>query len=780
MPAATTFKPSKYQEALFQFIQTGQGHAMVEAVAGAGKTTSLVEAAQYLPKDKKALFLAFNVHIAKPLGERLRARGSTMECSTIHSLGRRVLAKNLPQGLELRIEDKKYRDLARSYLAGVLAQWEHRDLANRVKTADLVNLLTKLTDFARLTLTDPTVGNLLSLISHFDLPMEDIESAALTIVLDGVAPVLAQGIEFFQLGQIDFTDMIWLPTKLDFPCPQYDFVFCDEAQDLNNAQRALVQRCCKYGRMVFVADRRQALYGFAGADTNSVQNIIDATGATTLPLSICYRCGKEIVKLAQQVTPIIEYDPTKPDGEVQHITVDDFWQHVKPGDMVLCRTTAPLVERCLALLRKGIKAVVRGKDIGKTFVDLLQKLSMRSGFRIETVGKLVEQHRMEQLNILSKVPDNEMKVASLNDRIDTFVALYEAYLRQAKEQQQEPSIYGLQTYFETFFKDEEDEKHVVTFSTVHKAKGLECERVFIIEGQLMPHPAAKKDWQLEQEFNILYVAITRAKQQLIFVGHAPASLTLPGDEQPAQPTLELAPVVVTEVPNEAIALPAASVVEADPTLAAYLEAADTCPGCGEPCDLSGQCCWSCGLVFNHQAVQMQDDVEELDLDAPVEVTPTPAALDDMEAETTTDEAQPTIEAMNTADLALIQVMRERAEALEAEKHALEAEVQRLRAENERLRRLAHHGDTTDLSEDYEHTPNHLKPKLGRTKKEGAQERPEQQKGTGRRQPLQLSLDPLMVAVVKSMKLNCSGFFEEQVEQWQPYQEAKEMYTRKAG
>src|SRR6185437_9136847 len=106
-----TFTPSKYQEAIFSFIETGNGHAVVDAVPGSGKTTTLLLASDLLPKTAKAIFLAFNKHIADELSGKLAERGAPMVASTIHSMGKRFLGNG-----NLRIEGKKYRDIAKSAL----------------------------------------------------------------------------------------------------------------------------------------------------------------------------------------------------------------------------------------------------------------------------------------------------------------------------------------------------------------------------------------------------------------------------------------------------------------------------------------------------------------------------------------------------------------------------------------------------------------------------------------------------------------------------------------
>jgi superfamily I DNA/RNA helicase len=62
-----------------------------------------------------------------------------------------------------------------------------------------------------------------------------------------------------------------------------------------------------------------------------------------------------------------------------------------------------------------------------------------------------------------------------------------------------------------------DKKDGISLSTIHKAKGLEANNVFIACESLMPSKAAKKDWEIRQEYNLMYVAYTRAKNILGFI-----------------------------------------------------------------------------------------------------------------------------------------------------------------------------------------------------------------------------------------------------------------------
>lgn len=489
------FIPSKYQQAIFDFVTSGKGHGVVDACPGSGKTTTLIQAAKLLPANCNAIFLAFNKHIATELNAKLKEQGSGMQAMTIHSLGLQAL-RALP--VKAQIDDKKYRVLCKDYLQ-----------AKQSYDYQLQQVLQKLTSFAQLTLSDTDEESLWKLVEHFGIEQITRYDKEWPIIWKGVRQILDAGIEQAKrFGTVDFNDMVWLPVVLGLLPAKADWIFVDECQDLNAAQLQLVLMAVNgHGRLLFIGDKRQSLYGFAGADTESVDKIIQRTKATVLPLSICYRCPTSHIKLCADIFPGIEAAPNAPQGVIEHIKPEALSEHVKPGDLVLCRLTAPLVETCLSLLREGVRAKVRGRDIGKNFVDIVNKL--RKSFPYLTIEKLsetLENYRQQQMVLIGSGEDAEMKVAALDDKIDTMQALLQAYMA---EHQGTASFDGFCIYIEGFFSDELGP--VVTLSTVHKAKGLEEKRVFILRPDLMPFPKAKLGWQMEQEFNIKYVAFSRAK-----------------------------------------------------------------------------------------------------------------------------------------------------------------------------------------------------------------------------------------------------------------------------
>ena len=95
--------------AVFDFVQEGEGHGIINAVAGAGKTTTIMECARFVPDADKALFCAFNTSIAKEIAKKFRRKGiHSIAVRTIHAPGRQILVSNNSTGYELKLNNRSY------------------------------------------------------------------------------------------------------------------------------------------------------------------------------------------------------------------------------------------------------------------------------------------------------------------------------------------------------------------------------------------------------------------------------------------------------------------------------------------------------------------------------------------------------------------------------------------------------------------------------------------------------------------------------------------------
>ena len=83
-------KPSAYQKDIYKIFTQSSDNINISAVAGSGKTTVLIELLKLLPKDKTAVFMAFNNSIVDELKERIKTTAQ-VQVTTIHSYGWRAI-----------------------------------------------------------------------------------------------------------------------------------------------------------------------------------------------------------------------------------------------------------------------------------------------------------------------------------------------------------------------------------------------------------------------------------------------------------------------------------------------------------------------------------------------------------------------------------------------------------------------------------------------------------------------------------------------------------------
>ncbi len=486
--AVLGFVASEYQKAIFDWIKTGQGNCAVSAVPGSGKTSTLIRASQsHLPIGVSSKFLAFNKHVVEELQPKLPRH---VTASTIHSIGFGACAK---RGWT-EIKNNKYSTLLIDCL---------NDKNIKLKGGQFKAAL-QLIQFVQHTLSNTDASSLRQLAQDYDLlDMKDWSFAS-----ELVTEVLRRGLTF---PVVSYNDMLWLPLKKNWALPQFDYLLVDEAQDLTKAQLEIVLKMFREGsRALFVGDERQAIMGFNGADYRSIGNIKERTKAITLPLSICYRCPKSHIQLANEVHNVIEPAPTAIEGEVEKIDEDDIPCLVKTGDLIICRCLYPLIEVFYDLLQKGIPACVKGQDISQQLLNCLAQTCLGGAMSSGEFAELIEAWFETWKKLIEEEKDNgldsSLKIASQKDRIRCLTAMYRANNCR--------NVSDLHALIENLGKHR---KHGVLLTTIHGAKGLEADTVFLLKPDLLPHPKAKRPQELEQEKNLEFVAKTRSRRRLFLV-----------------------------------------------------------------------------------------------------------------------------------------------------------------------------------------------------------------------------------------------------------------------
>ena len=499
------FVPSKYQQGIFDFIQHGNGNAVINALAGSGKTSTIVNAVKLIPSTCNALFIAFNKEIVKELEKKLEGV-KNVQVKTLHSLGFLMIRRNL--GTNIEIDEYKYRTFIKKNIKQ-LSSADFDKMTTKLIQQYTDNVI-QLCDLGRYNLAQ-CEKDLLQVSARHDIPIIDDEC-------DAVLNVLKWGKE--NTTSIDFTDMVWLPYELTLnPIGlQYDYIFIDECQDLNAAQRELFLRCFRRGtRFIAVGDKKQAIYSLAGADAKSFAKLQSLPNTTTLPLPISYRCPKKVVNLANQFVDTMECREGAPDGEIVHnVSIKD----IHDGDMVLCRTKMPLIKLYMRYLRMGVKSYVRGQDIGLNLlrmVDKTEQIMLNVSLQKDGVFARLYDDLFEERNRLMIKRGMDLEDATLSNQI---MNKYDSIKALEILTEGLTSARDLHDRIENVFAESADG---VCLSTIHKAKGLEANNVYILCKTLMPSRLATQDWEKEQEQNLMYVAYTRAKYKLGFVSETEIS-----------------------------------------------------------------------------------------------------------------------------------------------------------------------------------------------------------------------------------------------------------------
>jgi superfamily I DNA/RNA helicase len=533
---------SEEQEAIWEYMLKGRGHLVINAGPGVGKTWVGVQGCLRMPSTKSIFFIAYNKHIATEAQGKLRASGcGNVEAMTFHSLGLRIIRNNFPTA---QISDSKMEEILVG-LNPAPVQTSSEQMAEWRRTLNLAEKLCGLVknynvDYA----AEGFQAELEKLADHHGIDLNGVYPKAFTLLVPALDECKARvGIA------VDFDDMIWLPVVLDlrirYAC---DIIFTDESQDLNVVQHELIFRATKPTSRVFVVgDRRQSIYGFRGAHTASMDELkrrlaATAVGVKEFPMTITYRCPKSHVVLAQAISPDIRALDDAPEGVIEEMEYKKAVDAMQPGDMVMCRVNAKLIECAYGLIKRNIRPLLKGRDIGAgllALVDKLEKSALKlQGNEMSNLLAVLNQYRFdEQTKLLALGDKAKGRVAALSDKCDCLCEFI-ANSKTIKDMR-----YRIETLFEKANDTSADDKvNTVVLGTVHRTKGLEAERVFILAPELIPHPATRQAWEMEQETNIAWVAATRAKFNratgapgtLIFCGAIP-DIYLKAPEPPVAP-----------------------------------------------------------------------------------------------------------------------------------------------------------------------------------------------------------------------------------------------------
>jgi len=500
------------QLAAVTWTHTNHGNLILEAVAGSGKTFTIIEmliAINYHFPQARSALMSFNAKVRDELKARVLTKSiRNTEVNTVHGFGfssfKSHFGARKPNAYKLT-------DL----LEPLLKQFK----LNYSFSKPITQTVSIAKDTGMDLFYPNTTAEWRKLIDYHDISWDE-EKLPLSNFINLCADLFSLSVK--KTDKIDFGDMIYLPLKHNLTFPQFDFVFIDEAQDTNATRREVAKRMLKQsstsngedviaqtpGRLIAVGDRHQAIYGFTGADNDALDILKKEFSAQELPLSTCFRCSKAVIRHAQSIVPQILPRTGAIEGAV-NLKMPEYNFHENlfsqrfpdlSHSAILCRKNAPLISIAFQLLEKQIPCRIEGRDIGQELIKLCKKLDDSSK---PALSLSLRKHLSDQSSKLSPY-----KLDLLSDKISAITSILTL-----------PSITSVPQLYqqiESVFSDYDPSKpSKLTLSSIHKSKGLEWNTVYLLgRNAWMPSKFATQPWMEEQEQNLIYVAITRAKETL--------------------------------------------------------------------------------------------------------------------------------------------------------------------------------------------------------------------------------------------------------------------------
>lgn len=539
---------SRYQEKILKYFNDNpRSNMMISALAGSGKSTMACLLSEHTTTSD--IYVAFNNSIAEEF--RTKIKNPKTKVMTLHSLGLSIMNSNIRTAKE----EKKI-----TYTNATLDNLKiYKIIDNELTILDRrMDFMKKmfykdqyftLYNLCRLTMTNLADSTALRQIIQDYRLFENDEGYQFPDITDCISMLKNVDGEswniFNQTGVIDFTDMLyityWKLEKKEWEVPYYNLytnIMFDEAQDASSIQLNLLKYIKrKGGRYIFILDKNQAIYSFAGSNSLSYSLIPKMFAPMKeFDLPICYRCPSSHLKQVNRLfnIPILPRDDA-PKGKIFNIEKEDIAANIKQGDMIISRKNKWLGSVIVDLAKAGKPIQIEDKEMVTSIKKIVEKNknSTARGLRKdlqEEVTKYNQEKAKKPSQLLEAVQENNVEEVATaiddNKKIDNYnfiLGILKEYLKKNPNATKDNFAMYISNLLNT--GDSKTSKSNVfapkvkpiRICSVHKAKGLEAENVFVLnEGRVCFDFRNSKE-QNQQEKNLSYISYTRAKNNLYLV-----------------------------------------------------------------------------------------------------------------------------------------------------------------------------------------------------------------------------------------------------------------------
>jgi len=502
-----THAPTPEQQAIISAAEHSTASLMIAAYAGTAKTTTIEMLASRLDAPS-ILALAFNVKIKEELATRLP---SHFTVKTLNGLGHGAWMK--ATGKKITLDAGKLGKIITPLAKSARIELSKEEWVN------VKDLVTEARKIGLIPSTFPHKGLVPDDISHWRALAEQADVFCGPELLDFARSVLLESCKQAFQGVIDFDDQIYMAALFNGVFPKFHTVIVDEAQDLSILNHKMLQKVVTH-RLIVCGDKKQSLYAFRGADTQSMEKIrLLRADWLDFPLTLTFRCPKVVVDRQQEHAPGYRASENNLQGELldwtEHLPPTNTpsswgWKDIpQPGKLaILCRNNSPLIKLAFRLIRQNVACHMLGRDLGKNLIATLNKLALKPTTAISIVAATLLSWKDREAAVL-RANEKDSALDKLHDRYESICAVMESAPVNTLGEL-------VSAITSLFAKD----KGLVTMATAHKAKGLEWDTVLHLDPWRVPSKFAKSDEDLQQEANVQYVIETRAKNTLILASYA--------------------------------------------------------------------------------------------------------------------------------------------------------------------------------------------------------------------------------------------------------------------
>jgi len=473
-------------------IINSTGNIKINAVAGSGKTTTIIEYAKARPKNSRILYLAFNKSVKLEAIKKFAEQEITnVKVETAHSLA----YKNIVFHHNYKVNSLGYKT---NEIAELLKLKGNGEKHNEYIIANHINKFTAY--FCN--------SNALKVqeLNYLDLLSDEKAKKFVKTFYDYIVRQSRLLLGKMDKGEIDITHDFYLKKfQLSNPTLPFDYILFDEGQDASPAMLDifLKQKATK----VIVGDTHQQIYGWRFAI-----NSIEKADFKTYNLSTSFRFSQDIANLAMETLKLKEY-----------LGVDNQINISGKGETKTTKSKAVLARTNLGLLLKAIEYVTEKENLkhiyfegninSYTYADdgasLYDVLNLYNGKR-----RLIRDKLIKSMNDMAELEEYIEKTEDA--QLGMMVEIVKEYGNEI------PDI--IKAIKDKHIDNDEKEKAEMIFSTVHRSKGMEYDSVQLVEDFITEKKLQKiKDdigddelylSRLNEEVNLLYVAITRTKNSI--------------------------------------------------------------------------------------------------------------------------------------------------------------------------------------------------------------------------------------------------------------------------